>query len=101
MTAITFREANGYVDCDGARLDRAQCEELLSIWQSEHDCLLRIGSIEATCWARRIRKTWLALSFTASVVWPQNVEAEPKPQNLTVRALNPRRWAATPYATGD
>lgn len=95
MTTMTFRETpHGYVESDGARLNRGQCERLLTMWASEHDELLRIGSIEATCWARKIRTSWLALSFAASLSF-EDKPAEVVPLNCTIRTLD-RKWAALP-----
>ena len=97
MTDLTFRETPyGYVESDGARLYRDQCEELLDLWQREHDALLRIGSIEAICWARKISKSRLALSFAASL----SFEDRPSAEVITFRGLS-TRWPATPEHTGD
>jgi hypothetical protein len=96
MTALTFTEGPGYVLCDGARMDRDQCERLLDLFNREHDELMRIGSIEATCWARKIRRSWLALSFAASLSFEDKPSAEVIPLNVKFRTLD-RRWPATPY----
>lgn len=96
MTTMTFRETpHGYVESDGARLNRGQCERLLTVWASEHDELLRIGSIEATCWARKIRTSWLALSFAASLSFEDKPTAEIIPINVTFRTVD-RGWPAVP-----
>ena len=97
MTALTFRETPyGYVESDGARLYRNQCERLLTIFNEAHDELLRIGSIEATCEARKIRRSWLSLSFAASL----SFEDRPSAEVITFRGLD-KRWPATPEHTGD
>lgn len=95
MNVAFYPDASGRVTINGAPLAPPEAAQLLGIFGLAHDRALREGDRLA---ARSVRTLSLELMAAMDEVAPPTAPGIPpvRPVNITVRALDPARWAAVP-----
>ncbi len=90
---IFYTDASGRVTINGAPLAPPEAAQLLGILSLAHDRAMREGDRLA---ARSVRTLSLDLMASMEEAAPPPGIPPVRPVNITVRGLDPARWAAVP-----
>lgn len=93
MNVAFYTDPSGRVTLNGAPLAPPEAAQLLGILTIAHDRALREGDRMA---ARGVRTLSLDLMEAMRETPPEPGIVPLRPVNITVRAIDPARWAAVP-----